>query len=96
MNNTLVGIGVGGVAGIALILADVVTGSAAINGASTIGLKEAVGLGVSSCGVIWWVGRKFQSLEDSVRSLTLGHQTIIKRLDAIKCEPIRHEQDKAA
>jgi hypothetical protein len=61
MSNILSGLAIGGTTGAAFILADVITGG------SAIGLQEAFTVGASVCGLVWWMGRKFQGIEDDIR-----------------------------
>lgn len=35
---------------------------------TTIGIKEAIAVCVSTCGIVWYLGRKFRSIELSLRS----------------------------
>ena len=71
MSNTLAGIAIGGATGTALIIADVIT-------AHNIELKDAVGVVVFISGMVWWLGRKFQKIEDKVDACKI-------RLDVLPC-----------
>lgn len=62
MNNTVVGIVLGGASGGALIFADLI-------GLSAIGVKDALAAGVFACGLVWWLGRQFQKIEDRQHAL---------------------------
>ncbi len=73
MQTTIVGLGVGGATGLAMVLADVITG------ASAIGLREAVGFGVCAFGIGIWIDRRFNGLENS-------QKTILDRLQKLPCE----------
>ena len=59
MNNALAGIALGGATGSALLAADLVT-------ASSLQLRDALALVVFVAGLVWWMGRKFQRIEDKL------------------------------
>lgn len=59
VSNAIAGILVGGATGGAVLLADTVT-------ASNLNLREAAALVVFVSGLIWWMGRKFQRIEDKL------------------------------
>lgn len=45
-----------------------------------------VGTIVSICGLIWWLGRKLQSIDDSLKSLEKGQQVVHDRIDHLACK----------
>ena len=63
MNNAIAGMVIGGTTGAALLAADLVT-------ASNLNLRDALTLVVFVSTLVWWMGRKFQSLEDKLKDHT--------------------------
>ena len=58
------GLTLGGAAGAAIMFAE-----AAITGSTSIPIESAVATATFVCGLVWWIGRKFQSLDDSIKDL---------------------------
>lgn len=81
MSSLIAGLTIGGATGMAFMLAEVITG------ASQIDLKSAVGVGVFTCGIIWWMGRKFQSLEDNQKEMKTDIDAIKTRLGSKSNKP---------
>ncbi len=52
--------------GLMTVAAAVIAGDPAISGASNVNLSEVVSVGVAVCGLVWWLGRKFQAIEDAL------------------------------
>jgi len=74
MSTALAGLGLGGVTTGAIIFAEVV-----LAGSTQVNLKEAMGIGVVVVGLVWWMGKKFQRIEDKMESFE-------KRLDNLPCD----------
>jgi hypothetical protein len=74
MSTALAGIGLGGFTTGAILFAEVV-----ITGSTQVNLKEAFGVGAVVVGLVWWMGKKFTRLEDSI-------ENIEKRLDSLPCD----------
>ena len=70
----------GPVLGIATIAAAVVAGDASISGESHVNLGEVVSVGVAVCGLVWWLGRKFQAIEDALAA----HGRALEKLPCVK------------
>ena len=77
------GVAIGGATGLALVLAEV-----AITGGTSVPLEAAIGVAVFVSGMIWWLGRKFQSLDDQLKSIT----HFLDRLPCRKCEPSKSDE----
>ena len=75
MSSAIAGITIGGATGTAFMLAEV------ISGASQIDLKSAVGVGVFTCGIVWWMAKKFQTLEDNQSSMKADIETIKRKVE---------------
>jgi hypothetical protein len=75
MTNIGTGVAIGGLTGVSLCVAE------AITGASTVGIKEAIGIGVFSGSIVWWLGRKFQSIDDSFKAVNEELANIRKKLE---------------
>jgi hypothetical protein len=75
MSSTIAGLTIGGVTGASFILAEVITG------ASQIDLKSAVGVGVFTCGIVWWMAKKFQELSDNQKEMKRDIHGIKKKLN---------------
>lgn len=74
MSTAAGGIAIGGVTGASIVLAEI-----AVTGHTQIPIESAVGIAVFACGLIWWIGRKFQSIDDKLDSMQ-------KRLDTLPCK----------
>jgi L-cysteine desulfidase len=74
MSTTLAGLGLGGVTTGAIIFAEVV-----LTGATQVNLKEAFGVGAVVVGLVWWMGKKFTRIEDSI-------ENIENRLKSLPCD----------
>ena len=70
----------GPVLGMATVAAAVVAGDPAISGASNVNLSEVVSVGVAVCGLVWWLGRKFQAIEDALAA----HGKALEKLPCLK------------
>jgi len=81
MNNTISGLALGGLTGATLLLADALT-------ATTLGVRDAVTLVVFVSGLVWWMGRKFQKIEDKLDE----HN---QRLADLPCGDCEVEQPKS-
>ena len=66
--------------GMATVAAAVVAGDPAISGASNVNLSEVVSVGVAVCGLVWWLGRKFQAIEDALAA----HGKALEKLPCLK------------
>lgn len=58
-SNIASGLGIGGVTGASIIIAEVV-----VTGSTRVPLEVACGIGAFVCTMVWWLGRKFQSVDD--------------------------------
>ena len=74
MSTALAGLGIGGGTTAAIIFAEVI-----ITGATQVNLKEAFGVGAVVVGLVWWMGKKFQRLEDKI-------ENIEDRLQSLPCD----------
>ena len=75
--------------GMTTVAAAVVAGDPAISGASNVNLSEVVSVGVAVCGLVWWLGRKFQAIEDALAA----HGKALEKLPCVQgesCKPERH------
>jgi hypothetical protein len=63
MTNILSAILIGGATGGGLLVGD------AISGSSTIPLGQGIAVAVFGCSIVYYIGRKFQSLEDNHKEL---------------------------
>jgi hypothetical protein len=70
MTNLIAALVIGGATSSGVVLGD------ALGGGTNITLGEAVGVGVFACGIVYYIGRKLQSLEDGQKTL----RTDIKNL----------------
>lgn len=77
MNNIIAGVALGGTTGAALVVADVIT-------ASSINLRDALTLAVFVSGLVWWMGRKFQQIEDKLDD----HTDHLKKLPCKEVETV--------
>lgn len=81
----LSGLGVGGTTTLGIVIAE-----AAITGGSMVSLKEAVAVGAFSCGVIWWLGRRFQRIEDTLTE----HSRVLNSLPCSRTGVMCSEKEK--
>jgi hypothetical protein len=70
----------GPVLGLMTVAAAVVAGDASIGGESHVNLSEVVSVGVAVCGLVWWLGRKFQAIEDALAA----HGRALEKLPCVK------------
>jgi hypothetical protein len=70
------GLGIGGVTGGSILIAEI-----ALTGNTNVPIESAVGVCVFVCGMVWWLGRKFQSIDDrfdqierKLKDLPCGHK----------------------
>jgi hypothetical protein len=70
----------GAVLGLVTIGAALAAGDASISGESHVNLSEVVSVGVAVCGLVWWLGRKFQAIEDALKE----HGRILEKLPCVK------------
>lgn len=78
MSRLFPGLAVGGLTGFSIVLAEV-----AITGSSSVGLQEAVGVGVAACGMVLLVDRKFQAHRREllqIRSILHRHSRLLAQL----------------
>ena len=70
----------GPVLGLVTMAAAMVAGDVAIGGASHVNLSEVVSVGVAVCGLVWWLGRKFQAIEDALAA----HGKVLEKLPCVQ------------
>ncbi len=70
----------GPVLGMATIAAAVIAGDASLSGESHVNLGEVVSVGVAVCGLVWWLGRKFQAIEDALAA----HGKALEKLPCVQ------------
>lgn len=87
MSTALSGVAFGSITGASLILAEVV-----ITGGTHVPIEMAVTVGVFSCGVVWYLGRKFQSLEDKIQTVADDLAKRPCQLMGGKCEPMKRKE----
>jgi hypothetical protein len=75
MTSIIAGVKIGGATGATLVLAE------ALTGATTINLHEALAVVVFTCGIVWWMSKKFQSLEDNQSAMKDDIAAIKKDLE---------------
>ena len=75
----------GTILGITAIAAAVIAGDPAISGDSNVNLSEVVSVGVAVCGLVWWLGRKFQAIEDALAA----HGKALEKLPCVQGKPCR-------
>ena len=63
-SNILAGLGIGGFTGGAMLATEVV-----VSGSSQVPVEAAVSVAVFACGSVWWLGRKFQSVDDRLKGM---------------------------
>jgi len=66
--------------GLATVAAAVIAGDPAVTGESHVNLSEVVSVGVAVCGLVWWLGRKFQAIEDALAA----HGRALEKLPCVK------------
>lgn len=76
MTNLVAGLALG----TAAVVAAVAAGDAPIGGETHVNLGEVVSVGVAVCGLVWWLGRKFQAIEDALAA----HGRALERLPCVK------------
>ena len=74
--------------GLMTVAAAVVAGDPAISGASNVNLSEVVSVGVAVCGLVWWLGRKFQAIEDALAA----HGQALEKLPCVQGKPCQPEK----
>lgn len=80
MSTLIAGISIGGITGAALFLGEV-----SITGATTtVNLRDSLAVGLTVCGMVWWMGRKFQSIEDELKQSGIERAKIRDDLEKIK------------
>lgn len=67
------------------VAAAVIAGDPAISGASNVNLSEVVSVGVAVCGLVWWLGRKFQAIEDALAA----HGKALEKLPCVQGKPCK-------
>jgi hypothetical protein len=77
MTGLLAGITLGGIAGAVVFIAEVTTGA-------SLGARDAFTIALSVGGMVWWMGRKFQSLEDLHRAADNRFESFERELECIK------------
>ena len=85
----------GPVLGMATIAAAVVAGDPSLSGESHVNLGEVVSVGVAVCGLVWWLGRKFQAIEDALAA----HGRTLEKLPCLKGtvdECVKEKRDASA
>jgi hypothetical protein len=70
----------GPILGMATIAAAVIAGDASLSGESHVNLGEVVSVGVAVCGLVWWLGRKFQAIEDALAA----HGRALEKLPCVQ------------
>ncbi len=75
----------GPVLGMVTIAAAVIAGDASISGESHVNLGEVVSVGVAVCGLVWWLGRKFQAIEDALAA----HGRALEKLPCVQGKPCK-------
>ena len=74
------GLMIGGATGLALVLAEV-----SITGSTSVPMEAAIAVAVFVATMVWWLGRKFQSIDDRLETM----QRFLDNLpcgDRAKCE----------
>ena len=72
--------GIGGATGIALIIGDLV-----ITGGTSVSLGEALTVSVFAAGVVWYLGKKLQRLEDGQSEAKTHFEKLDRKLDNLPC-----------
>ena len=81
MSNLLSGLALGGVTGAVVLVADVAS-------ATTLNLRDAAGIIVFVSGLVWWMGRKFASIETKMEE----HKQRLADLPCAYCNPGNHKK----
>ena len=72
--------GIGGATGIALIIGDLV-----ITGGTSVSLGEALTVSVFAAGIVWYLGKKLQRLEDGQSEAKDHYMELDRKLDKLPC-----------
>ena len=77
MNNTLMAISFGGIAGVTLAVADAFMFGTAIE------IETILKYGVPIAGFVWWVGRQFQKVQDELAAAAKEREVSRRSFEAI-------------
>ena len=64
MQNLMLGTAIGGATGLTFMVGEVI-----ISGGTQLGIRDAITIGVFCCGVVMWMSRKFQRIDDRLESV---------------------------
>lgn len=85
MTNIITG-AIGGVGGVMFILAEAV-----ITGKSSVELQDALAVGLFVGGIVWWMSKKFQRIDDTLAQMK--DELASRPCQANVC-PVKHDKEE--
>jgi hypothetical protein len=85
MHNLLIGTIIGGTTGASFMLGEVL-----ISGGTQLGIRDAITIGIFCCGMVMWLARKFQKIDDRLDTQDSKQTTIELKIDRLPCPGRNH------
>ncbi len=80
MTNIIAALGFGGYAAGAVVL-----GQTVLTSNAAVPVEQALGLSIFVAGIVWWMGRKFQAIEDKLDQHSRERQELREKVENLPC-----------